>query len=305
MYTQNMDFSSRDRLFIDRMSAVITTIERQKCKDQHFFIRPNGRKVNNATVLEHVFILLQSGCPWKFLHYVTQPKGIHYQTIYNRFSNWIKLGVLEEAWQCILKKYVHSRLSSNAKHFQHLYIDTTTIKNIGGIDCVGRNPTDRGRLGTKISAIIDDNKISVSKPVPYPANRNDVITLEETYNNIPLTLMTDRRRVTKLAADKAYRCEPTFLRMINRRVRIVTHPKKNERNPRPMRRQDHSMYKKRVRIEHYFGISKKCRRLRNRVDWYITTYVGFWYISNIRRMINVLSDEVSNIDHDSLMFLID
>ena len=35
----------------------------------------------------------------------------------------------------VLKKYALSRLSKNAFYFKYLYIDTTTIKNIGGKDC--------------------------------------------------------------------------------------------------------------------------------------------------------------------------
>ena len=137
---------------------------------------------------------------------------------YIGISYWNESRLPEE----IISRYVHSRLSKNATHFRHLYIDTTTVKNIGGVDCVGKNPTDRGRLGSKISAIVDDDKVSVSKPVPYGANRADVATVEDTFNSITCNLMPDRRRVMKLAADKAYRSEALFQRMIRRRVRMVS-----------------------------------------------------------------------------------
>jgi hypothetical protein len=33
-------------------------------------------------------------------------------------------------------------------------IDTSFVKKIYGRDCVGRNPTDRGRKATKLSALV-------------------------------------------------------------------------------------------------------------------------------------------------------
>ena len=56
-------------------------------------------------------------------------------------------------------------------------INTTTVKNVGGADCVGKNPTDRGRLGTKISILLDERKIAVSEPTIFPANVHDCKTL--------------------------------------------------------------------------------------------------------------------------------
>ena len=59
------------------------------------------------------------------------------------------------------------------------------------------------------------------------------------------------------------------------------------------------------KIEHYFGISKKCRRIRTRFDVYMRHYVAFWYMSNVRRMMVVLSEKLSSTEFDELMPLID
>lgn len=300
-----MAITPRDRLFIERLAAIISEIEAQMCREQGYFIRPNASRVSNESVVEHVFILLSTGNPWSFLQYCTQPRGFHYQTVYQRFHMWVEFGIIEAAWTKVLERYVSSRLSKNATHFAHLYIDTTTVKNVGGTDCVGKNPTDRKRMGSKISAIVDDDKVSVSPPVPYPANRADITTAEPTFDSIPFDLMPDRRRVIKIAADKAYRSRPLFETMRAKRVRLVTEPKRNERNPIPLRRQDRSMFKKRIKIEHYFGISKKCRRIRTRFDGLMRHYVAFWYMSNVRRMMVVLSEKLSSTEFNELLPLID
>jgi hypothetical protein len=63
--------------------------------------------------------------------------------------------------------------------FKTLFIDTTMIKNLAGTDCVERNPTDRGRLGSKMSVVCDMNRVAVGC-VMYPANHADCKTVQNT-----------------------------------------------------------------------------------------------------------------------------
>ena len=48
-------------------------------------------------------------------------------------------------------------------------IDSTFVKNIYGRDCIGRNPTDRGRMATKVSALVDQDGLPLSLRF-FPAN---------------------------------------------------------------------------------------------------------------------------------------
>ena len=41
----------------------------------------------------------------------------------------------------------------------HFDANTTAYKNIYGKDCVGKNPTDRGRKATKLSVIVDEKGV--------------------------------------------------------------------------------------------------------------------------------------------------
>jgi hypothetical protein len=129
----------------------------------------------------------------------------------------------------LFEKYKTSRLSKDATHFTNLYIDTTMIKNLAGRDCTGGNPTDRGRLATKVSIIIDKNKIPVSEPVFYPANKNDISTIEGTIDKMPFDLRIDGRRT----GDKAYRSKVLARTiLLTKKIRIVAQPKKNEKHAR-------------------------------------------------------------------------
>ena len=201
-----------------------------------------------------------------------------------------KYGALRYAWTQITEIYVSSRLSKNAYHFKNLYIDTTTIKNIAGTDCTGKNPTDRGRLGSKISVIIDESKVSISEPTAFPANVHDSRTVEDTLANIPFNLTPDGRMVKRVGADKAYTSKALFKKLLDQKVRIVSEPKKNAKNPVPIRNVDKAMFQKRINIEHYFGIMKRLKRLRLRYDGSIDHYKSFWYMGMARRAIFALSE---------------
>jgi hypothetical protein len=83
------------------------------------------------------------------------------------------------------------------------FLDSSMIKNIHGQDCVGPNPTDRGRLGTKISTICDPNQVPLSC-IFYPANVSDSNTTIKTVKSVACSLRLDRRSTIDLIGDKGY-----------------------------------------------------------------------------------------------------
>ena len=286
--------NKRDQIFIDRMDALVTSYELIELRDKGVFIRQKSRRIDNKIVLTYAFLLMQSGMSWGNLQSAIKEK-IHYQTVYKRYIKLQSHGALKYAWENILQCYVSSRLSKNAYAFKDLFIDTTTIKNIGGTDCIGNNPTDRGRLGSKVSVLIDEFKVAVSEPTIFPANVHDSRTIEDTIQNVPFNLVVDKRSVTRIAADKAYNGLPLFNRLISSKIRLVTEPKAGAKNPIPVRNVDMSMFKKRVRIEHFFGIMKRSKRLRLRADRYVDNYKSFWYFAMAKKTLFALDDYVTNI----------
>ena len=55
-------------------------------------------------------------------------------------------------------------------------IDSTMVKNVYGRDCLGRNPVDRGRKGSKMSVAVDDLGVLFGCCL-HPANIPDVSLL--------------------------------------------------------------------------------------------------------------------------------
>ena len=263
------------------MACIIDEFEAITYRSRGIFVRKHSRKIDNKTVLRWAIFVLNQGVSWKSLEDCMI--DVHYQSIYKRFIQWARHGILEHAWTIYLQQYVSERLSLSVTAFQNLYVDTTMIKNVAGIDVVGGNPTDRARKATKVSVIIDINKIAISRPVAFPANRSDIKTLIPTIDSIPFPLRTDNRRTLKLSGDKAYRAKE-IARWLHhdKKIRIIAEPKSNEMNPTPIGKGDIAMHKKRIYVEHFFGMMKRLKRIRNRFDKHVFIYTTFWYLAMAR-----------------------
>ena len=182
------------------------------------------RKVGHLEVSTTILSFLKSGLPWR---YISEPAATHH-TFFKRFNKWMRLGVFKRVCKELQDEYSSMRLQEDCNWFKELYIDTTMMKNVGGCDGLGKNPSDRGRLATKLSVICDNNEVPISSTF-FPANRNDVTTVYDSVAAISCNFKVDGRMVTTLVGDKAYISKPVseILRMMN--VRMIAPLKNNAR----------------------------------------------------------------------------
>lgn len=153
------------------------------------------RKNSTAECIEYIYTILRTGVQWCNL----SCNG-SYKTINNIFHKWNRAGIFEISYKHFLGIYIKRRQDASKPIKKHI-IDTTFVKNIYGTDCIGRNPTDRGRNASKLSVITDDIGVALAVSA-YPANRNDCITLEDTINKM-LIPEIDTKNILFLA-DKGY-----------------------------------------------------------------------------------------------------
>ena len=137
------------------------------------------RKLSNHEALRQLLFVMRTGVQWRYI-----PVHVcNFSTVYKRFQSWTRHGVIDEAWKRMLALYAANKLQEDPRWFREMFIDTTMIKNVGGIDGLGRNPTDRGRMATKLSVIVDNARIPLSCEF-FPANRNDSVTAVATVDGI-------------------------------------------------------------------------------------------------------------------------
>lgn len=216
-------------------------------------------RADPSTLLDRMMHLLWTGGPWRSL-------GKGHTTVFHAFSRWFKAGVFERAYSAILRllrRPCRRPLRAEA-------IDTTFVKNVYGRDCVGRNPTDRGRKATKVSAVVADDGVPVALAF-FPANISDQKTVEMT---LKARLAPPAPRGTALYADKGY--DSAANRALVRQFgyvdciaarRRVTHTVTNRR---------------RNVVERSFSWLDKSRRLLMRFDQQLRAYAAWTLLACLR-----------------------
>lgn len=219
------------------------------------------RKLDNRNAFKQLCFVLRTGASWKDV----PVSGVSFHAVYKRFMHWVNLGALQSVWRCLLNEYAEAKLSSDPGWFKDMFIDTTQIKNVAGVDCVGRNPTDRGRKGTKVSVLCDSDRVVVSC-VHYPSNQADCKTVNDTVNAVNVALKTDNRRTIHIVGDKAYSTENIREFLRDRKMRQITESKRNAKKQRVLTAAEKRKLQKRHVVENLFCRLKQFKRIRNRFD---------------------------------------
>ena len=185
--------SSYNLLIITIMSIpkfIIDIIDSEinKSFPDNYLGRP--RKTDNKYIIEKIFRVLRTGMQWREL----DSSKLSPKTINNYFNKWSNIGIFHRSFRYVIN-FIYSHTNIKSKYYA---TDTSFIKNIFGIDLLGKNPTDRGRKATKISVVVDNNGIPLSLCM-FPANRNDCTLLEET---LKCNVIKNKKKY--LYADKGY-----------------------------------------------------------------------------------------------------
>ena len=198
-----------------------------------------------------IFLLVRTGMQWRHL----SPQTASYITVFKTMHKWIHNEVFKIAYTRLLKLYNRKR------HPKYYCIDSSFVKNMYGRDCLGRNPTDRGRKASKLSVVVDDKGIPFSFYASQ-ANISDMRLLTPTINSMLYTAERNR----ELYADKGYDSAANRIscralgfrdRIMKRRCRI-----------------GHRTNGKRVVVENFFAWHDKYRRLILRYEQKVTVYVA-------------------------------
>lgn len=231
-----------------------------------------SRKYSNDTVLQCAFFVLRTGIAWRDL----AAFQIAPTTVYNRWRHWVQCGFLTKVFEHISQLYI-DRL--DIKDFQQFYIDSTMVKNRNGVDCVGKNPTDRGRLGTKLSVICDYEQVPLAAKF-YPANKADCTTTIETVELMRQPVKSDGRRVSVLVGDRGYISEEvaTTLRC-KHRMRLLTPFRRNARKKPRFSTADKELLRRRHCVENLFCRLDKFKRLFYRQDQLISLFEAMHHLA--------------------------
>ena len=141
-----------------------------------------------------------------------------YITVFKTMHKWVSEDVFRTAYERLHKLYRRQRRP------RFYCIDSSFVKNIFGQDCLGRNPTDRGRKTSKLSIIVDDKGIPCAFHTS-PANVSDMSLLRPTIES-----MICPHNNEEMHADKGYDSKKnrSFCQSVGFRDRIIVFFARND-----------------------------------------------------------------------------
>ncbi len=135
-------------------------------------------KYETEVYLNLIFRRMRTGIQWNEFKKLKKI-GPEYSGICKKQRQWVKCGVFKEFWKrCIIFYSKHKGIQWNS-----LLVDASYVKNIRGRNLLGRNPTDRGRNSSKISALTDKRGVPLSIIIEK-GNVHDSKLLAATLDNL-------------------------------------------------------------------------------------------------------------------------
>lgn len=136
-------------------------------------------QISNRALMNGIFYVLRTGCQWRALDVTRICSGA---TAHEHFQHWARMGVFKSFWKSGLKEYDDSR----GVLWKWLALDTAFCKApVAGSKKVGKNPTDRGKLGIKRSVLTDGRGVPIGIIVA-PAHWHDSTLAIETIRSTPI-----------------------------------------------------------------------------------------------------------------------
>ena len=151
-------------------------------------------------VFSAIVYVLRTGCQWKAL-----PREFgSASAIHKHFQRWHRAGFFLAMWRAGLGEY--DEREGIAWDWQS--VDGALVKAPLAIECVGANPTDRGKKGRKRSFLVDGPGVPLSL-LASGANVHDVKLLAATLDGVVKARPAATRRTPQhLCADAGYKGAP-------------------------------------------------------------------------------------------------
>ena len=179
--------------------------------------KPKGGRprVSDRAALTGILFVLKTGIPWEYLP--AEMGCGSGMTCWRRLRDWHQAGVWRRLHQVLLEELAQA----DRIDWDRAALDSAAVPAPGGQE-TGKNPTDRGKQGTKRHLVVDAHGIPLAVLVSA-ANVHDSKMMLATVDAIePIRAKTrgrPRRRPHKLHADKGY--DYRHFRLALRKRRII------------------------------------------------------------------------------------
>jgi putative transposase len=144
-----------------------------------------------------IWYVLWTGCQWKAVH--RDWFGVSSSVIHERFQSWTRMGIFQRLMRRMLEYYAKERAGIG---WRWQAIDSKSCAAPLGGEKTGKNPTERGKLGTKINLLLVDERGAPISVVLTGAHRHDKISAIDLI--VSVAVKRPAHKEQHLCADKAY-----------------------------------------------------------------------------------------------------
>jgi putative transposase len=126
-------------------------------------VKKAGRpRAEDRKVLDGIWHVLWTGCQWKSIQ--KEWFGVSSSVLHERFQTWQSQGLFEKLFRTILKYYAREcRIG-----WKWQSVDSMMSASPLGGSNTGKNPTDRGKSGSKIHLLVDQRGLPWRSGSPVP-----------------------------------------------------------------------------------------------------------------------------------------
>jgi putative transposase len=184
--------------------------------------RRRGRPpADNRAVLNGIWYVLWTGCQWKAVH--KDWFGVCSSTLHQRFQTWQQQGIFEQIMRIMVKFYAKKRKVK----WKWQSIDSKSCPAPLGGEQTGKNPTDRGKRGSKIHILVDQRGAPLAV-VLTGANEHDKWSADDLIISIVVERPASKQH---FCADKGYDFED--IHQLVEQERYISHIKRKRKRGEP------------------------------------------------------------------------
>jgi len=166
--------------------------------------KPGGSKpLPFRKIMNGILYLLKTGCQWNMIPGCYGSKS----TIHEHFQRWVNAGVFDKVFNDCLKEYDEYKGINWEWQSMDGALVQAPVRQKGGScaseEGLGRNPTDRGRSGSKIHLIVDQQGIPLGIEA-VGANIHDSRLVGSTIETITIIPEVENNCSHNICMDKGY-----------------------------------------------------------------------------------------------------
>ncbi|MFN2202248.1 MAG: IS5 family transposase [Caldilineaceae bacterium] len=158
---------------------------------------PGRPRADDRAVWNGIWYHLWTGCQWKAIH--VNWFGVCSSTIHERFQMWREAGVFDAILRRMAEYYAERRKIG----WEWQSIDSKSVSAPLADDASGRNPTDRGKQGSKIHLLVDERGAPLAIHVTG-ANEHDKWSADDLIVSIVVDRPDPQEVEQHFCADKGY-----------------------------------------------------------------------------------------------------